>query len=199
VGLYQLKPAFQRTLLPLARRLAEWHVSPDMLSAASVLISLVGAGLLLLGPTRAAALLAPLAVARLACNALDGMLARAAGRTDPRGYVVNEITDRVSDVLLLAALSAASGIDPRLGALVLVLSLLGSHLAVVSRAAGGQRPTSGPMGKSERMAVLALAGLAASATDGRWPLEAGVWAILAGLVVTIADRTRRIERGLRAA
>lgn len=198
MGLYQLKPAFQRVLRPTADWLVVRQVSPDLLSAASVMCALAGASVLLWAPLSAAALLAPLVVARLALNALDGMVARSTQRTDPRGYVVNELTDRVSDVLLLGALALSAGADQRVGVLGLVFALLGSHLAVASQAAGGPRPTSGPMGKSERMAVLGLAGVAAAAANGRWPLEIAVWLMLLGLLMTLADRARRIGRGISA-
>lgn len=198
MGLYELKPSFQRRLQPLAERLVMGRVRADVLSGLGVLAALAGAGLLLWGPPESLALLAPIALARLACNALDGMVARATGQASGRGYVVNELSDRAADVVLLGALGLGSGADPWLGGLALVFTLLSSHLAVAAHAAGGRRLVGGPMGKAERMAVLGLAGLAAAALHSRTPLGVALWIVVVGLAFTLAGRARQVGRELGA-
>lgn len=195
-GLYSFKPAVQRALRPTAERLAARGIGPDALSAAAVALALAGAALLMAGPRPLLALLAPIACLRLACNALDGMLARAAGHPGPRGYLVNELSDRLADALLLVALAWSSGLEPRLGMLAPLAALLGSHLAVAGQAAGAARQAGGLMGKAERMAVLAVAGVAAAVADSRLPLDLALLAILVGAAVTLAARAWRLHRGL---
>ena len=100
---YDLKPAFQRMLLPVLSRLRQAGVTPNALTWMAILLSgglgyafmlglehrswffLVAAGLLL----------------RMALNALDGMMARQFNMTSNAGAILNELGDIVSDALVM--------------------------------------------------------------------------------------------------
>ena len=127
----------------------------------------------------------PLALVRIALNALDGMVAVATGTARPFGEVVNEMSDRVSDAAWFAGLAFV--IDPRLALGTLALALLGSFTGVVSKAAGGSRIFRGVMGKADRMIVLAVAAPIAALAGLQW-LAYATWLIAAGLVITIVQR-----------
>ena len=148
-----------------AAALARAGVGPDLISAASVVFAAIGAGCLVAsataGPVLRAALLVGAAAfvqLRLLCNLLDGMVAVEHGRGGPYGPIWNELPDRVSDVLLLAAMGWAAGAGgpeaPVLGWIASVLAVLTAYVRELGRASGFAPDFSGPMAKPHRMALL---------------------------------------------
>jgi len=128
------------------------------------------------GPT-AALLVAALVAGRLGCANMDGTLAR---RRTPRefGAVVNELGDRIADLALLAGLCTHLGWAA--GAVMLAATLPSwASLAVAST--GGPRSNSGPMGKTERCALLVIA----TATGWFAPIAV---VVVIGSVITAAVR-----------
>lgn len=190
MGIYGFKPAFRRALRPVAARLGRVH--PDAVSAAAIAISLAAGVLLWLAPQRPWLLLvvAPLLVARLAANALDGMLAQAQGVASPRGELVNELSDRVSDALILGGLALSGAVPTLLAGAALAVTLLVSYVGILEKAAGGIRNYAGPLGKADRMALLALACVAAVALPRQPVLEWTAWLFVALGLVTLLHRVR---------
>src|SRR4051794_1404096 len=107
LGLYHIKPRFQQVLGGLADGLVARRVHPDRLTAAALGLSLLGGAALVGAPSPPALLLLtpPLALARTALNALDGMVARRGGWARPWGEVLNESSDRLADVALFAGVA----------------------------------------------------------------------------------------------
>ena len=141
--------------------------------------------------------------ARLLCNLFDGLVAVEGGRRTPNGEIYNELPDRVSDILLLAAAGYAcrgTGWERELGWAAAAVAVFVAYV----RALGGQLRTAqqfgGPMAKQQRMFVLTVAcGTTAAETLLRWPLRTMGWAlalILAGSVVTAIRRTGRVAAEL---
>jgi CDP-diacylglycerol--glycerol-3-phosphate 3-phosphatidyltransferase len=195
--LYSIKPRFQETLARLAARLCALGVSAHALTALGVLFAALAGAVLALGDSSLWLLLAPpLLFARIAANALDGMVARRGGSATRWGSVVNETGDRVADTLCLGGLLLGARLPWPVEAGLLPLTLFVSYLGVVGQAAGGARRYEGPMGKADRMLLLGLYCLVAPASA-----TAGVfvtWALLAGLALTAANRLRALyaaERG----
>lgn len=196
--LYAIKPRFQAMLHALARWLARRGVSADALTAwglgfaalAGVLLALSGrSGWLLLVP--------PLLFARIACNALDGMVARLAGTARPWGTVLNETADRVADLLCFGGLVASGALPQVVAVTLLPLVLFVSYLGVIGQAAGGARRYEGPLGKADRMLALALYCVLAPVMAHAGSLVG--WALIAGLGVTALNRLRGIARDCRTA
>src|SRR5207249_1475273 len=102
-GLYRLKPALQRRLTRLADRLAERGVDPDHLTLAALPCALAAAGVCALAARvdRPGLLGAVpvLAAARIVLNAPDGMVAARRGVGRPWGGYLNDVGDRLADVL----------------------------------------------------------------------------------------------------
>lgn len=193
MGIYSVKPAFQRTLQPLSNRLVGAGVSPDVLTFAAVVISGAGATALVLGEGMSWLwLLIPVAaIARITLNALDGMVAVGSGRSRPFGEVLNELSDRVSDALWFSGLAFV--VDPVLALGVLSLVLVGSMVGVAAKAAGGRRVYAGVMGKADRMIVVSLTGPAAY-FGGVRAFTWACWLMGVGSAITIIQRlwiTRR--------
>jgi CDP-diacylglycerol--glycerol-3-phosphate 3-phosphatidyltransferase len=198
MGIYQIKPSFQRRLRPLEEWLVERRVHPDWLTYAALTVSVLGGVCLYLAPWQAwlLVLVPTVVVARTALNALDGLVAKRTGLARPWGEVLNELCDRLADVALLGGIALAGSADHLLGGATVVAMLLSSYLGVLSKAAGGRRQYAGPMGKADRMAVLAVV-----APLGLFvPLEAVynfmLAVILAGLVLTLFQRGRATYRHL---
>jgi CDP-diacylglycerol--glycerol-3-phosphate 3-phosphatidyltransferase len=197
--IYALKPRFQAFLRPLATVLVRAGVSANQVTVAACIGSLaIGAWVALQSPgTRAFLLIAAWMPARMALNALDGMMARDFSRQTRLGAYLNELTDVVADAALIAPFALLPPFSPLWIAVVIVLAALSEYAGALGPVVGASRRYDGPLGKSDRafvFGVLALwAGIAA-------PLPA--WAawimpiLAAGLVSTIFNRVRS---GLREA
>src|ERR687894_657795 len=117
MGVYALKPRFQRALHGVEGWLVARGVHPDTLTLGAVGLAVVGGALLFAAAwTPALLLLVPFL---------------ALGRT-----VLNAGGDRLADVALLGGLALAPTSDGRLGAAALVVVLLSSLLGIASQAAG---------------------------------------------------------------
>jgi phosphatidylglycerophosphate synthase len=198
----------------MARLLAREHAGPNLISAASVAFAILGAVLMLgAGVTGPAAARAPLLVVaaaciqlRLLCNLLDGMVAVEYGRGSSAGPIWNELPDRLSDVILLAAAgysASAGGIRfaSEAGWIAAMLALLTAYLRELGRGLGFPSDFSGPMAKQRRMDVLALACLVSTLEPlWRWrggTLTIGLVVIALGAAVTAVRRTRALARRLK--
>ncbi|TIU29100.1 MAG: CDP-alcohol phosphatidyltransferase family protein, partial [Mesorhizobium sp.] len=101
--LYALKPAFQDRLRPLVGRLAAMGVTANKITILAALLSVAaGTAIAALPAWRAPLFLIPVVLfARMALNAIDGMLAREHGQASTLGMYLNEICDVVSDLALI--------------------------------------------------------------------------------------------------
>jgi phosphatidylglycerophosphate synthase len=190
MGIYAIKPAFQRSLRPVEDLLVEWRVSPDAITAGALGLSAAGGAALAFSAQEPLLLLAApvAAIGRTALNALDGLVAKRTGTARAWGEVLNEFSDRLADMALLGGLALA-GLAPGLvAASAIVAVLLGSYLGVLSKAAGGPRQYGGVMGKADRMVLLAVAAPMALIFDAEVVITAFFAAVVAGAVVTIIQR-----------
>ncbi|WP_282797130.1 CDP-alcohol phosphatidyltransferase family protein [Streptomyces sp. CC224B] len=189
LGLYALKPWYARKLSGARGALARRAVSPDALTAAGVVCAAGAAAALAWLPAPAAALpVAVLLAARLACANLDGALARDTGRTTRRGALLNELGDRAADVVALAGFLTLAPLW--LVATAALAATLPSWVSLAGAAAGAPRLNGGPVGKTERCALVVVA-----AASG-WAVP--VLAVLAaGSALTAAVRCGRLWGELR--
>jgi CDP-diacylglycerol--glycerol-3-phosphate 3-phosphatidyltransferase len=196
MGVYSLKPAFQRTLEPVIRRLVDHDVSPDLVTAVGVCCAAAAGAAIAAGTVAPWSLfLVPGAVvARLAANAVDGQVARAVGGDRPTGMLWNEMGDRLGDVAILAAFGAVPGVPSSLVSATLVAMLLSSSLGVLGAATGGARTYVGIMAKPDRMVVVATAAPLAFWL-GSPVLHAALWIVLIGVAITFGQRWRAIATG----
>jgi phosphatidylglycerophosphate synthase len=184
-------------------------IHPDVISYGSVLAASAAAvcfwksgaypWLLLLGPA--------FCYLRLWCNMLDGMVALAAGKASWRGEILNDLPDRISDVLIFAGV-AHSGLNAVLsGYWAAIFALLTAYVGTFGQAVGVHREFSGIMSKPWRMVTLHV---------GAWITLGLIWwragaihlgsltvldwtcvVVVLGCLQTIAVRLRRIMAALR--
>ena len=161
VSVYQLKPAFQGLLRPLVRRLAHLGVTPNQVTVAALLLSLAEGAALALLPGAAAPLLALPAVllARMALNAVDGLLAREHAMTTPLGAMLNELGDLIADAALYLPLALIPGVAPAALVTAVTLGLLTEAAGLSALSAGASRRYDGPFGKSDRALLFGAFGL----------------------------------------
>jgi CDP-diacylglycerol--glycerol-3-phosphate 3-phosphatidyltransferase len=191
--LYRIKPRFQIVLRTLAAALARRGISADRITVWGVgCAAVAGALLALAGHSYWLWLVPPLLFARIACNALDGMVARLAGTARPWGTILNETSDRIADVVCFGGLILGGALPPLVAALLLPLLLFVSYIGIVGQAAGGPRCYSGPLGKADRMALLGLYCLIAPFVDrAGWLIG---WALIVGLGLTACNRLWTLAR-----
>jgi CDP-diacylglycerol--glycerol-3-phosphate 3-phosphatidyltransferase len=193
VTIYDLKPAFQSLLRPACRTLAARGVTANQVTVATLLLSL-GAGQLLWlsgGARWALALIPAVLFARMALNAVDGMLAREHDMQTPLGAVLNELGDVASDAALYLPFAVVPGAPQALVVIVVVLAVISEMTGVLAITIGAGRRYDGPMGKSDRAFVLGFAAflLAAGVEAGPW-LSLVMAAVVPLLGVTIFNRAR---------
>jgi phosphatidylglycerophosphate synthase len=197
MGIYAIKPRFRMSLRGLERRAIAAGISADQLTTAGTLCAFAAAGGVLLTGWDSlwAAAAASFALLRLACNALDGMVASDTGTARPLGQVYNEFSDRLGDSAIFLAVAVRSQ-HLLLGATTVVLVLLGSYLGTVAAAAGGTRQYIGVMGKADRMVWLAVAAPLVIAAGVSPALTGYLVLVAAGSALTLGQRARAIRRQL---
>jgi phosphatidylglycerophosphate synthase len=200
MGIYRIKPWFQRLLGGTERYLVKRRVHPDYLTLGALALSVAG-GLLLYAANWVAVLellIVLVAIGRTALNALDGLVARGTGLARPWGEVLNEFCDRLADVALLTGVCFAPGSNPRLGAVVIVVMLLSSYLGTAAKAAGGKRQYIGVMGKADRMIYLSAASVLAFLLPKLPVYGVYLGVVLAGLLYTIVQRLQASHADLQS-
>lgn len=200
--------AFRRTAAAAVAWCVRRGVHPDTVSYLSVVAAgLAAACFWQSGRYRWLLLVAPLfCYVRLWFNMLDGMVALASGKASPRGEILNELPDRVSDVLIFAGVAHSGLAHPVCGYWAAILALLTAYVGTLGQAAGAAREFGGTMSKPWRMVALhvgAWAQLALLWVGGRPGTLAGLtvldWTcmvVIAGCVQTIVVRLARIFRAL---
>ncbi len=133
-------------------------IHPDAISLFSI-VAAAGAAVCFWQSSRHPLLLviAPLLCAlRLWCNMLDGMVALAAGRASWRGEVMNDLPDRISDVLIFVGAAHSGWMHPLIGYWAALWSLGTAYVGMLGQAVGAQREFGGLMSKPWRMVALGL-------------------------------------------
>jgi phosphatidylglycerophosphate synthase len=157
-GLYAAKPWYTARLGSVVRFSVQRQLSPDLFTWLGVGAAAGAALASWQGWWIATAVLLAL---RLAGANLDGAVARARGVARPWGFVLNEIGDRASDLLLFAGLAGlAAARMPGSTPIVLVAAFaatLPTFAALAAAAAGASRRNGGPVGKTERCALAVIA------------------------------------------
>ncbi len=201
--------SFRRTAHVATAACVRLGVHPDVISYLSVVAAAAGAvcfwkageypWLLLLGPA--------FCYLRLWCNMLDGMVALASGKASWRGEILNDLPDRVSDVLIFVGL-AHSGLNLVIsGYWAAIFALLTAYVGTLGQAVGVQREFSGLMSKPWRMVTLHVGAWIAFGLI-RWNhgharfgdfavLDYTCAVVVLGCIQTIFVRLRRIMAALR--
>lgn len=192
-SIHQLKPAFQGLLRPLVRSLARIGVTANQVTLAAVVLAFAVGATLLARDGRHVLLLLPLAyIARMALNAIDGMLAREHGQMSKPGAILNELGDVIADAAMVLPLALRPEFAATPLVLLAVLAVIVEMTGVIGVQIGASRRYDGPLGKSDRAFAFGLLGLllGLGVPAGAW-VEVLLWALVVLSALTIANRARK--------
>lgn len=147
---------FRKTARASVRFCVSRGIHPDAISYLSI-VAAAGAGLLYWRSGGTPWLLVPAAILtylRLWLNMLDGMVAVEAGLAGRRGELVNDLPDRVSDVLIFAGAAHSGWCHPATGYWAAILALMTAYVGISGQAVGVGRRYEGIMSKPWRMVLL---------------------------------------------
>jgi phosphatidylglycerophosphate synthase len=203
----------------LASWLAHLGVPPNVISASSVVFSILAAGGMLTGSVSVDekrielfVVTALLLEARLLANLLDGLVAVEGGLGSKSGEIWNELPDRFSDgISLVAAGYAAELAAPSvvwltwggaLGWAAALAAVITAYVRALGSSTGASAHFEGPMAKQRRMETLAV-GCVVASFEPMWgwsgqSLALALLIILIGSLATIAIRTVALIRELES-
>ena len=133
--------------------------------------------------------------ARMALNAIDGMMAKECGMKTNRGAVLNELGDVLSDFALYLPLAVVC--EPARWPVIAFSfgSAVTEFCGVLGQALGGGRRYDGPMGKSDRAFFVGALGLLTYCVPRIFRLWGGLFVVATAL--TVWTCWNRIDRSLR--
>jgi phosphatidylglycerophosphate synthase len=183
-------------------------IHPDVFSYASIIAALIAATLFWRSGNHPKYLIVGIAFVflRLWLNMFDGMVAVAAGKASKKGEIINDLPDRVSDVVIFAGIAHSGWCNTVLAYWVAILALLVAYVGLFGQAVGVQRDFSGVMSKPWRMVALSIGAIGTCILvhlgeqfwwAGWSLLDWTHWVIMAGCIHTILVRLNRIFAALR--
>jgi CDP-diacylglycerol---glycerol-3-phosphate 3-phosphatidyltransferase len=196
-SVYDLKPRFQGLLRPLMRSLASLGLTPNVITLIAVAGS-AAVGALTSRAARWPALLLLLPVwlfARMALNAIDGMMARELNMATPLGAVLNELGDVISDLGLYLPLAFVHEQAEWPVIAFAIGAVLTEFCGLLGRALGASRRYEGPMGKSDRAFIVGALGFVTFVLPvvfKVWP-----WVFAAAAMLTVVTCWHRVWKSLR--
>lgn len=133
---------------------------------------------------------------------LDGMVAVARNKASRRGEILNDLPDRISDVIIFVGVAHSGLMNPLIGYWAVIFAVLTAYVGLFGQAVGAKREFGGLMSKPWRMVTL---GIGAWITFSRGPVPIQRFSILditcllviAGCIETIVVRLKRITAALQ--
>jgi phosphatidylglycerophosphate synthase len=186
--------AFRTTATLAVRACLRWGIPADAISYASIVAAALAGACFLFGARQPWLLLVgPLfCYVRLWLNMLDGMVALASGKASLRGEILNDLPDRVSDVLVFVGLAHSGLGNPFLAYWAAILALFTAYVGTFGQAVAGRREFGGIMSKPWRMVTVHLGAWTTFATlrwqlapGGPTPLDWTCLLVIAGCVQTV--------------
>ena len=133
---------------------------------------------------------------------LDGMVAVASGKASRRGEILNDLPDRVSDIVIFVGVAHSGLMNPLIGYWAAIFAVLTAYVGLFGQALGVQREFGGIMSKPWRMVTLHI-GAWFTFFWGRYLfisltiLDWTCFVVIAGCVQTIVVRLKRIAAALQ--
>jgi phosphatidylglycerophosphate synthase len=196
--------AFRRTAAGAVNFCVRFGIHPDVISYLSVVASAAAAicfwqsrhwpiVFLILAPA--------LCYLRLWFNMLDGMVAIAGKTASLRGEILNDLPDRISDVLIFVGVAHSGWGNPFIAYWAAIFALLTAYVGTLGQAVAGRREFAGVMSKPWRMVtlqigstillVMILTGRSNISLVGLSVIDCTCVIVIAGCVQTICMRLAR--------
>jgi phosphatidylglycerophosphate synthase len=198
---------FRKSAQAAVRIAVRAKIHPDVFSYASIAAALAAGLLFWQSGThpRYIVIAVAFAMLRLWLNMFDGMVALAAGKASRKGEIINDLPDRVSDVLIFVGIAHSGWCGAYYAYWVAIAALIVAYVGLFGQAVGVQREFSGVMAKPWRIVALSIGALITMflVLAGRpfWfggfsVLDWTHFLILAGCVQTVGIRLSRIFQAL---
>ena len=200
---------FRRTAHAAVRVAVRAGIHPDVFSYASIAAAGIAAWFFFASRTHPRYIVVAVAFAmlRLWLNMFDGMVALAAGKASRKGEIINDLPDRISDVLIFVGIAHSGWCNAYYAYWVAIAALIVAYVGLFGQAVGVKREFSGVMAKPWRIVVVSLGALTTMFLvlkgqpywfNGFAVLDWTHFVILAGCVQTVFVRLSRIFRALEA-
>jgi len=143
-------------LTPVAKKLI--NVNPNMISWVGLILALLCGILLYLSYDYHILLIIGALVVLISgyFDALDGKVAKLAGKASKRGDFLDHVFDRYADVFMIGGVALSAWCNPIVGALALVGVLLTSYMGTQAQAVGAPRLYAGLLGRADRVVLSTL-------------------------------------------
>ena len=143
-------------LTPVAKRLI--NVNPNMISWAALILAFLSGLLLYFSFEYHYLLIAAAAMVILSgyFDALDGKVAKLAGKASNKGDYLDHVFDRYADVFMIGGVAVSAWCNPYIGLLALVGVLLTSYMGTQAQAIGAPRLYGGLLGRADRIVLSTL-------------------------------------------
>ena len=195
---------FRRTANAATQFCVRHGIHPDTISYLSVVAAFAAAICFRkAGEIRWLLIIAPLfSYLRLWLNMLDGMVAVAAGKASRRGEILNDLPDRVSDVIIFVGVAHSGLMNPIFGYWAAIAAVLTAYVGLFGQALGVQREFGGIMSKPWRMVALHIGAWLALFLGGQsfasfTILDWTCLVVIGGSIQTIVVRLKRITAALQ--
>jgi len=87
-------------------------------------------------------------------DALDGKIARLAGKASRKGDFVDHVLDRYADVFMIGGVAVSAWCNPFIGILAVIGVLLTSYMGTQAQAIGAGRLYTGLLGRADRVVLM---------------------------------------------
>ena len=143
-------------LTPVAKKLI--RVNPNYISWVALILALVAGIVLYFSYSYLWLLLLGAVIVIISgyLDALDGKVAKLAGKASRRGDYLDHVFDRYADVLMIGGVAVSGWCNPYLGMVALIGVLLTSYMGTQAQAVGAPRLYSGLLGRADRVVLLTL-------------------------------------------
>jgi len=195
---------FLRTGDAATRFCVRHGIDADAISYLSIVAALIGAiGFWKSGTAHWLLIVAPLfCYLRLWFNMLDGLVAVAAGKASRRGEILNELPDRISDIIIFVGVAHSGLMNPLIGYWAAIFAVLTAYVGLFGQALRVKRQFGGVMSKPWRMVALSIGAwltffLPPQASASLAILDWTCLLIIAGCMETIVVRLKHITAALQ--
>src|SRR5215471_9751256 len=195
---------FRQTAGAATRFCVRHRIHPDAISYLSILAALLAAICFWKsGATRWLLIIAPLfCYLRLWFNMLDGLVAFAAGTASRRGEILNDLPDRISDIVIFVGVAHSGLMNPLIGYWTAIFAVLTAYVGLFGQALGVQRQFGGIMSKPWRMVALHAGAwltffLAPQSSATFTVFDWTCLVVITGCVETMVVRLKRITAALQ--
>ena len=154
--LYGQRARVDFALTPVAKKLI--NVNPNMVSWAGLLLALLCGVIFYFSADRDWLLIVGAVMVLVSgyFDALDGKIAKLAGKAGRKGDYLDHVFDRYADVFMIGGVAFSAWCNPYLGMLALIGVLLTSYMGTQAQAIGAPRLYAGLLGRADRVVLSTL-------------------------------------------